>query len=336
MTPVVSIILPTHNRATFLTQAFASIQAQTWADWDLIVVDDGSTDETRHLVTELAARCDRRVDYLHQANRGAAAARNAGLERAAGSYVAFFDSDDLWLPEYLERGVRALESNPDVDWVFGPCRMVDLHSGRELESTTFRRRGQPRRFLELRTEPRSGGLQVIVDSRALEFQLRQGMTCGPQNSVIRRRVFERRRFVEEIRVVEDQVLAICALADRRRFAYFVEPLVVYHVHDDNWSFAGGVERPPERFIDVFGRFVRVMERLRSELPLTAREARAFKRRVATDCFWQFGYNGLWRAGRRAEAVAAFSRSLKIWPWTLSRWRTFVLAKLRLHLGVSHS
>jgi GT2 family glycosyltransferase len=336
MTPAVTIILPTYNRAAFLPQAFRSIRAQTWTDWHLIVVDDGSTDGTRELVMDFAARSDRPVEYVYQANRGAAAARNAGLDRATASYIAFFDSDDVWLPGYLERGVRALESNPDVDWVFGPCRMVDLDAGKELESTTFHRRGRPRRFLQLRTEPRPEGLHVIVDSRALEFQLGQGMTCGPQNSVIRRRVFDRRRFVEEIRVVEDQVLAICALADRRRLAYFLEPQVIYHVHDDNWSFAGGAERPPERFIDVFGRFVRVMERLRSELPLTAREARAFRRRVATDCFWQLGYNGLWRAGRRVEAVAVFSRSLRIWPWTLSRWRTFVLAKLRLHLGVSPS
>jgi glycosyltransferase involved in cell wall biosynthesis len=336
MTPAVSIILPTYDRARFLPEAFSSILAQTWTDWQLIVVDDGSTDDTREVVAHLASQCQGRVDYVHQANRGAAAARNTGLDRATGAYVAFFDSDDLWLPDYLARSVAALEANPDVDWVFGPCRMVDLASGRELESTTFRRHGKPRRFLELRTESRTGDLQVIVDSRALEFQIQQGMTCGPQNSVYRRRLFERRRFVEELRVGEDQVFAISALADRRRLAYFLEPRVIYRVHNHNSSLAGGLNEPPERFIQVFGTLTRVLERLRLELPLNAAESRALRKRVAADGFWQLGYNGLWRAGRRVEAVAAFSRSLRIWPWTLSRWRTFFLAKLRLHLGVSHS
>jgi hypothetical protein len=238
------------------------------------------------------------------------------------------------MPGYLERSIGALEANPDVDWVFSPCRKVDLTTGVELEPSTFLRRGRPRRFMSLRAELRPGGLHVITDPRVLEFQLQQGMTSGPQNSVFRRRVFDRRRFIEEVKVVEDQVLTICALADRRRFAYFLEPMVIYHVHDDNWSFAGGKERPPERFIEVFGKFVQVLDRLRQELPLTAREARAFRRRMAAECFWQFGYNGLWRAGRRQEAVAAFARSLRLWPWGWSRWRTFVLAKLRMRFGIA--
>jgi glycosyltransferase involved in cell wall biosynthesis len=329
MTPEVSIILPTYNRAAFLPQAFASITAQTWVDWQLIVVDDGSTDRTREAVGTLARGCTQKVEYIFRENGGAAAARNSGLDRATAPYVAFFDSDDVWLPEYLERSVRALEANPDVDWVFSPCRVVDFATGTELEADTFRMGGHPRPFLALRAETREGGLKAITDPRALESQLGHGMSCGPQNSVLRRRVFDGRRFFEQLRVVEDQVLAICALADGRRLGYLLEPQVIYHVHDGNWSFAAK-ENSAEKHIDVFGRFVGVLDQLLLELPLNSRQRRAFKRRLADEYFWHFGYNGLWQAGRRREAVAAFARSLSLSPYGLGRWKTFLLAQLRLH------
>jgi hypothetical protein len=160
------------------------------------------------------------------------------------------------------------------------------------------------------------------------------MSCGPQNSVFRRRVFETRRFVDELRVGEDQVLTIGALAEGRRLGYFMDPQVIYHVHSDNSSFSAK-ENSAEKHVDAFGGFVRALDRLRSELPLTARQARAFKRRLAAEYFWHFGYNGLWRAGRRREAIGAYTRSLRLWPWGLSRWKTFLLAKVRLRLGTAH-
>src|SRR6516225_5774559 len=100
--PAVSIVLPTYNRARFLPQALESIRAQTWTDWELIIVDDGSCDDTAAVVRRLAAETDRPVRYVWQENGGPAAARNAGLDLARGTYVAFFDSDDYWLPHHLE------------------------------------------------------------------------------------------------------------------------------------------------------------------------------------------------------------------------------------------
>src|SRR3712207_6270965 len=96
--PTVSIILPTYNRAKFLPQAFGSIRSQTWTDWELIIVDDGSTDETPEFLKELTANFQQPVRYICQENQGAYGARNTGLDHAIGKYIAFFDSDDLWLP----------------------------------------------------------------------------------------------------------------------------------------------------------------------------------------------------------------------------------------------
>jgi glycosyltransferase involved in cell wall biosynthesis len=94
--------MPTFNRADTIKRAIRSVQAQTFTDWELIVVDDGSTDDT-------AARiegCDPRLKLIRQENQGTAGARNTGLRASAGSYIAFLDSDDEWLPHHLELCVR--------------------------------------------------------------------------------------------------------------------------------------------------------------------------------------------------------------------------------------
>src|SRR5262245_53377862 len=99
--PAVSIILPTFNRARFLPEACAAIRGQRWADWELIVVDDGSTDDTERVVREQTAGWQQPVKYVRQKNQGAYGARNTGLDHARGKYIAFYDSDDLWLPHHL-------------------------------------------------------------------------------------------------------------------------------------------------------------------------------------------------------------------------------------------
>jgi glycosyltransferase involved in cell wall biosynthesis len=99
---LISVVIPTFNRAHRIGTAIRSVQSQTYADWELIVVDDGSTDGTRALVERMAAD-DARIRYLRlQHNSGAQHARNTGIKTACGEWVAFLDSDDEWIPESLE------------------------------------------------------------------------------------------------------------------------------------------------------------------------------------------------------------------------------------------
>src|SRR6478735_3196191 len=113
----VSIILPTFNRARFLPNAIRSIREQQFGDWELIIVDDGSTDATPAIIPQLIADIVQPVRYICQDNQGAYAARNTGLDQAYSKYVAFFDSDDLWLPHHLSECVSALDSNSELGWV---------------------------------------------------------------------------------------------------------------------------------------------------------------------------------------------------------------------------
>lgn len=123
--PLVSVIMPTFNRADTIRRAIRSVQAQTFTDWELIVVDDGSTDNTVALIEG----CDPRLKLIRQENQGTAGARNAGLRASAGAYIAFLDSDDEWLPHHLELCVSFLEAFPGEQFVTNEL-WEDLGRGR--------------------------------------------------------------------------------------------------------------------------------------------------------------------------------------------------------------
>lgn len=116
------MILPTWNRADCLRGAIESVLAQTRGDFELLVVDDGSTDGTAALLEAL--RADGRVRVLRQEHAGISAAMNLGLRHARGAFIARIDSDDAWLPELLEAEVGALEARPHADLVYARARIV--------------------------------------------------------------------------------------------------------------------------------------------------------------------------------------------------------------------
>jgi glycosyltransferase involved in cell wall biosynthesis len=117
----VSLIVPAFNYGAFLPVTLDSVLRQHFQDWELIVVDDGSTDDTASVVKKYRER-DRRIVYAPQANQGVATARNAGLALAKGEYVQFLDADDLLENRKLDSQVRYLERNPQVDLVYGSAR----------------------------------------------------------------------------------------------------------------------------------------------------------------------------------------------------------------------
>jgi glycosyltransferase involved in cell wall biosynthesis len=130
--PEVSIILPTYNRAHSLGSAVQSILEQTYSDFELIVVDDGSTDDTSTYIQEID---DQRLTYVvHNTNKGAAAARNTGMRLAVGDYIAFLDSDDTWNAEKLEKQLKFLK---EQDAVIGGC--VSYYRLQFLNSSTVRK-----------------------------------------------------------------------------------------------------------------------------------------------------------------------------------------------------
>ena len=119
-----SIIVPAYNCAATLPETVAALRAQSYDDFEIIIVDDGSTDETP-LVARNIADSDRRIRIVHQENRGLAGARNCGLAAATGEFIGFCDADDLWEPAKLARHVEHLRARPHVGISFSGAALVD-------------------------------------------------------------------------------------------------------------------------------------------------------------------------------------------------------------------
>jgi len=153
---LVSVVIPTYNRAELTKRAVQSVLSQSYRNLELIVVDDGSTDNTAAVMESLA---DSRIKYVFQKNSGACVARNNGIAHAAGEYIAFHDSDDIWHGNKLEKQIAVLQST-DADVVF--CRMNKMLNGCKVGTVSdFFKEG----FLGRDVLPFSIGTQTLIGKR---------------------------------------------------------------------------------------------------------------------------------------------------------------------------
>jgi glycosyltransferase involved in cell wall biosynthesis len=197
--PTVSVIIPTFNRAALVMRAVESVLAQTLPPDEVIVIDDGSSDDTR----DTLARFGNRIRYIFQENQGVSAARNRGIEAATGSYIAFLDSDDEWLPHKLERQVAHLESHLEIDFV--TCR--DSTDDGQLKTETYR-------------DPRQQFRQFLI----------RPFYSNPSRYLVRRECFEKfGLFDPRFPPAEDLEMWLRLLKAGCRFDILSEPLMIYHL-----------------------------------------------------------------------------------------------------------
>ena len=207
--PLVSVILPTYNRRHLIERSIRSVLAQTYRNFELLVVDDGSTDATDSVLNSFA---DARVQYLKIAmNRGAAFARNLGIEASRGSLVAFQDSDDEWAPQKLEKHVAAFEAHlPSPGVVYSD--MLRVHEGGDV------------RYHKSPEIVRGHLLNPLTHYYQAHY-------LGVQSSVIRRECLDAVGvFNVRLPCFEDLDLFI-RLSDHCDFVHIREPLVKYYETD---------------------------------------------------------------------------------------------------------
>lgn len=147
MPSLVSVVVPAYNCADYIGEALTSIFAQSYQPFEVIVVDDGSTDDTVGSVKKFP-----RVTYVRQENGGPSRARNAGIQRASGPYVAFLDADDIWTPDKLYEQVAIMESNREIGLVFGDMR--NFLTRDHVEPTMFEKYGLTAEYF--------GGSQLVA------------------------------------------------------------------------------------------------------------------------------------------------------------------------------
>lgn len=136
-TPAVSVIIIFLNEEKFLREAIDSVLTQTHSDWELLLVDDGSTDESPLIARSYASDHPEKIKYLthpQSKNQGMSASRNLGIRHAQGTYVSYLDGDDVWLPNKLERQLQLLAENPQAEMVYGPVELWYSWTGDEADS----------------------------------------------------------------------------------------------------------------------------------------------------------------------------------------------------------
>jgi glycosyltransferase involved in cell wall biosynthesis len=134
---LVSVVIPTYNTSNFLIKAIQSVINQTYKNWELIIVDDGSTDQTRQIVEEFQKK-DSRIKYFFQNNKGQGAARNLGIKNASGNYIAFLDSDDEFFENKLERVISYFEKDKNIGFIYTDAIIIGdyLYKKRRSEIVT--------------------------------------------------------------------------------------------------------------------------------------------------------------------------------------------------------
>ena len=181
--PLVSSIIIFLNGEQFIVDAIASIFAQTYDHWELLLVDDGSTDKSTAIAQEYAQKYPQKVRYLehenHQ-NRGMSASRNLGIKHAKGNYIGFLDADDIWLPQKLEQQVAILNSYPEAAMVYGRTQIWYSWNSNVKDS-------QIDHFYDLGVEPNTLVKPPSLLLKLLENKCQTPTTC---NALVRREVFQ--------------------------------------------------------------------------------------------------------------------------------------------------
>lgn len=295
--PTISVVIPVYNGARYLAEALESVFAQTYSDYEVVCVDDGSTDASVRIIKGFGNR----IALVQQRNAGGCAARNEGVRRSSGPYAAFLDQDDRWYPRKLEQQVKALDANPDA--VLALCNSDRMDTeGRLLQvgATVTERPG-------LLTEPLG---RLIGEDQLLSSAI-----------MVRREAFARAgMFDEHLHGFEDFDLA-ARLRQEGRFLFIEEPGMCYRINEGGQSQSGGL-----RIIRSRERFLLKMK----DLYAADAEKQALIRLMLADCYSDWGWRevgaGNSRAGREKLRQSIGQNPLKI--RTYSRFlRSFFRQKL---------
>ena len=219
--PRVSVVIPSYNHAAFIAQAVRSVLAQTESDLELIVVDDGSSDDS---LVVLASLVEPRLTVIEQTNQGAHAAINRGLSKASGKYLAILNSDDVYHPQRLEKLVNILETNPEIGLIGSYIEVID-RAGNHLGVKEGYRTQAP---WPLAATERS--FRAEVDLRAA--LLTENYWATTSNFVLRRTWYERLGSFRPLRYTHDWDFAL-RMAQTAPLVLHPEPLLSYRVHDSN-------------------------------------------------------------------------------------------------------
>ena len=229
----VSVIIPTFNRADFITNAINSVVKQGHKNIEIIIVDDGSTDNTAMVVGSLQKQHSNILYCPNERAKGPSGARNTGILRASGEYLALLDSDDIWLDHHLTNGLGILTKHPEIDVLFGNFNVVDFQTGKHLYDFF----AQKKILHSLMSVQISPGFRLLQDN--LFEALIQENFFHLTSAIIRKSSAHNILLDESIMFSEDRDFAIRLYKEAHTaFAYREDPVFVFHRHDSH-LYSGG-------------------------------------------------------------------------------------------------
>lgn len=323
--PTVSVVIPTYNRARWLGDAIRSVMGQTHRPLEVLVVDDGSTDDTPAVCAEFGPP----VRHIPQEHAGAAVARNRGLKEARGEYIAFLDSDDLWEPLKLETHLEVHRALPDVAWSLSDCQVIDalgrplpLPQGFARAFPVFRAvKKEPERFfasaLTATTVTAAGEDRTVYTGDVFEL-LFEGNFATPQCTVIHRSLCEQVGEFDARMLVAQDTEYFHRVAAVAPVAIILAPLVKWRVGLDDHNTAPRNTIPLVRnALTSVDRAVRLRRpptpavqrayqrgRRRLLLRLAYAHLAAFERESARQAVWAAWQTGAGRGPRSLGILAA--------------------------------
>ena len=219
-TPLISVIIPTYNRINVVGNAIKSVLNQTYTNIELIVVDDGSTDDTQKLIANFPEAI-----YIYKANGGQASARNEGLKYATGTFIASLDSDDIWEENFLEKMIGPIEEK-QLDFVFANWQQ-QYDRGPYFEFLS--------RYKYLPAHlPRTGNVWVNLESNDLRQIYLEGCVSPSSSLVIRAKTLKKRGWNENMNIADDWCMLLDIIFNEpTKAAYTTEPLWKKNVNGDN-------------------------------------------------------------------------------------------------------
>ncbi|UCE59589.1 MAG: glycosyltransferase family 2 protein [Phycisphaerales bacterium] len=297
---VVSVIIPTYNREALLPRALDSVVGQTFPDWQIVLVDDGSTDNTQAVADRYGKRLKDRFIYIRQEHAGCAAARNHGIEVARGHFIAFLDSDDEYLPNKLERQLALFDQRKDLGLVYSDYSYVDLDGVRHksaFDTVSTLAREVPCAEVE-------PGLCVCTAS--LFDVLIRGYFVATIVGMIRREVLGNAIRFREVPSYGEEWLFYLKVSRACRAGFVDEPLCLHHFVEGSITRRSG-HRNHLRLHNLLKEMYRCFGQVSPMASRTIRE------NLSQTCR-QLGFD-MQRMGQNRQAFRYFAESLRYTPGT---------------------
>lgn len=297
--PKISVIIPTYNYGEYVSEALDSVLAQTYKDYEIIVIDDGSTDNTKDIVGKYIENSIGNIKYIYQENKGVSNARNTGIKNARGEYIAFLDADDIWFPDKLELQMDLFEKNPELGLVFCNTFSFNEHSSSKKTGFQLNPAGEPAKILQ----------SLVIRNR-----------ISTNTVIVKKRYFDKTGlFDEDLRFGEDYDMWL-RIAKYYKVDYLNTVLTKYRLHVNNLSKINK-EKEERVIIDM----IKIRKRALQENPEIFKNMNS---RTSNECYYQLYLNlanFYLSFGINDKARRNILQYIRFYPYNLTPYLLFLIS-----------